>query len=230
MINHLLLIDDDVMVLKVNKLLVQRAQLAIKTTSKTNGQEGIEYLDELCKGNADSFPELIFLDIDMPFMNGWDFLDVFMDRFAEQFPKTKIAIITGSLDPNYLLKAYSYPPVLTFLQKPVQLDEICSLKKSRHLFQFFHNYPIAPETNPRGSACYPPANENNVATVQRPSAKQNSEAANWKHMPIWHFSTIGEVNCLVLQQNSIACKGLFCVDWYRSRNNVTWYYLMAYIL
>jgi CheY-like chemotaxis protein len=137
MINHLLLIDDDALVRKVNSLLVKKAHLSKRTTCLANGQEGIEYLEQMCLDNMSTFPELIFLDIHMPCMNGWEFLDRYSAHFAPKYPNTKIVMITGSLDPNDLIKAYSYPSVLTFLQKPIRIAEMEDLKKDKHLFMFF---------------------------------------------------------------------------------------------
>lgn len=151
MINHLLLIDDDPMVRKVNSFLVQKACLSKRTTSLANGLEGIEFLEKVCLEESDYFPEVILLDIHMPFMSGWDFLDEFTARYADSHPTTKIIMVSASVDPNDILKAYSYHSVISFLQKPLELKELEDLKWDKHLYTYFYNQPDQPSGTDRGN-------------------------------------------------------------------------------
>lgn len=144
MIKHLLLIDDNAIVCKVNTLLAQKAGLSERTTSLSNGLEGIEYLEEVCTVGQGAFPDLIFLDIQMPVMDGFEFLEIYSGRFAREFPNTKIVMITGSVEPTDIVRAYSYSFVIAYLQKPLQLEELENLKNNRHLYVLYQGQETTP--------------------------------------------------------------------------------------
>lgn len=135
MINHLVIIDDDPIARRVNSLLVQRAGLTSKATCLADGFEGIDYLEKIDQEEPEMFPELIFLDIQMPRLDGFGFLEVYSTRFAERYPLTKIVMVSASPDLNDFMKALVHPFVLTFLQKPVRLKELEELKENKHLCQ-----------------------------------------------------------------------------------------------
>lgn len=65
---------------------------------------------------------MIFLDINMPVMNGWEFLDAYLEKFQER--KDKIVILSSSIDFQDRQKSMEYEVVLGFLEKPLTMDKI----------------------------------------------------------------------------------------------------------
>lgn len=81
-------------------------------------------LNHLFSGERDLIqPKLIFLDINMPGMNGWDFMDVFQaDPIHSE--KTKIIVLTTSENPDDRLKAMAYTTIADFMTKPLTIEKL----------------------------------------------------------------------------------------------------------
>ena len=73
--------------------------------------------------HKEEFPEVIFLDINMPVMDGWNFLE----NFANQVPLhayTNIYMVTSSIDPADQEKVKKYPAVKVFITKPFSVESL----------------------------------------------------------------------------------------------------------
>lgn len=88
-----------------------------------------EALQELMIGlqhdaGGEQLPEIIFLDLNMPFMSGWDFLDA-ISPYAERFSRrTQIYILTSSVDADEMKRSKRYDFLTGFLHKPLEEDTI----------------------------------------------------------------------------------------------------------
>ena len=128
MIKKLLCVDDDKITITLIKLVVGKAAFAKEIITKTNGKEALDYYVELANNPIiDDYPELIFLDLNMPVMNGWDFLDEFSRSYYEKFKKTKIVILSSSADPEEKAKAGTYPMIIGYLAKPLTIKALKSI-------------------------------------------------------------------------------------------------------
>ena len=75
-------------------------------------------------------PQLIFLDLNMPIMNGWEFLDVFsQENYKSTFFDTKVIILSSTIDPSDYQKAKGYQMVSHFLSKPITVEMLENLSK-----------------------------------------------------------------------------------------------------
>jgi CheY-like chemotaxis protein len=81
-----------------------------------NGEEAINYLQRVI-AEADKLPNLILLDLNMPVMDGWQFLE----KYVHQYPEimAPVYILTSSIHPQDIARAKSYPLVKGFISKPL---------------------------------------------------------------------------------------------------------------
>lgn len=110
------IIDDDEILVMLMKMLVKRNAHYEVSEEFFNGQEAIDHLREVIKGEG-KLPKVIFLDLNMPLMDGWQFLEEFVKLpIKEEIP---VFIVTSSIDPADIDNAKKYPAVKDYIQKPV---------------------------------------------------------------------------------------------------------------
>ncbi len=121
-IQHVVLIDDN----KTTNFLNQYLMLKSKRFSKIDCFTEPQKVLYLLKHNPSFMPDLIFLDLDMPTMDGWEFLEKFKKLTPHKKSKTKIFILTSSI---YNEKKLSIFPInlKEYLIKPLNMDIIESL-------------------------------------------------------------------------------------------------------
>jgi CheY-like chemotaxis protein len=83
-----------------------------------NGQEALEGLI-LISESGQKIPPFIFLDLNMPIMNGWEFLEEFTKIPNNSLKKTTIYIISSSVDPRDLERVKNYKAVNNYILKPI---------------------------------------------------------------------------------------------------------------
>ena len=114
----ILLIDDDHSVNFLNEVIIKRSDCTESVKVCTGGHQALEYLRGT--GNKDYvLPDLIFLDINMPLMNGWEFLEEY--RKLENHLKTQVIIVmlTTSLNPDDESRSRRIPEINDFVNKPI---------------------------------------------------------------------------------------------------------------
>lgn len=108
---NILLIDDDSSSNFFHKrLLTKKSNFAENVMVAHDGKEGIEMLKNK-KENGGVTPDIIFLDINMPVMDGWEFLEEYEKLEPEFKAKTVVIMLTSSLNPDDRDKALSYGDV-----------------------------------------------------------------------------------------------------------------------
>ncbi|MBU6340379.1 MAG: response regulator [Bacteroidetes bacterium] len=140
MIPTLMCVDDDKMTLMLIRLILERAGFCKQLLTAENGSHALQYYDEQQKlpDSERLLPEVILLDLNMPVMNGWEFLSAFADQYPDWANSTKIFILSSSVDPFEKETAANHPLVLDFLAKPLSFDALERLKKIPAIASFFN--------------------------------------------------------------------------------------------
>lgn len=110
----IVLIDDDATTNYLNKLIVERSNLVDKLFVFNSASEALSFIRE---NEKDIVGSLILLDINMPIMNGWAFLETYGETYMNG--KSKVVLLTSSIDPNDKSKAETYPQVVDYKSKPL---------------------------------------------------------------------------------------------------------------
>jgi len=118
-----LLIDDDDIFNFVHKRIIENVNSEIEVIVHNSSFNALEYLAN-CK---DSIPDFIFLDINMPEMNGFEFLDSTSQLNQEIREKLKVFVVTSSLNDADVQKAHTYSMVVGFQDKPLNEEVIAKL-------------------------------------------------------------------------------------------------------
>lgn len=118
---QILLIDDDPVINFIHSRVVQSKFPDIAVVIFENGTTALEYIR-----NYPMNFYLIFLDLNMPVMNGWDFLDTVSTE--EMGLNLQVHILSSSLDPSDKIKAKQNKLVLSYIPKPLRSIDLKDLK------------------------------------------------------------------------------------------------------
>ena len=147
MIEKILLIDDDEVTLILCEFIIEINGFAKEIVKLNNGLEGLDFFEEYAinknQGSAEKPPALIFLDLNMPVLNGWDFLEDFSRNYPELTSETKVVILSSTVDPEDYKKAFQYSFVVDFINKPLNDESILKLKANKELQSLFTDLNIA---------------------------------------------------------------------------------------
>ncbi|OOQ58823.1 response regulator [Mucilaginibacter pedocola] len=122
-----LLVDDDEINNFISIKLIKKALANTDIMACLNGRFAIDQLADIQRKDPSKLPDYILLDINMPIMNGWEFLDEYKRINLDPLGKSKIFIISSSVFSNDINKARSYPLVKDFISKPLNVDKIKEL-------------------------------------------------------------------------------------------------------
>ena len=114
-LNCIMLVDDNPDDNFMHQYVINDMQVCERIEVALNGEEAIEYL----RDKADTPPELIFLDINMPRMNGWEFIDEYKHLDAEKKSKVVIMMLTTSVNPSDRERAERIQEITGFETKPL---------------------------------------------------------------------------------------------------------------
>jgi CheY-like chemotaxis protein len=119
------IIDDDEIIIYLTDKLLKKVDFANKVETFFDAESALKALN-FAKQQGENIPDVILFDLNMPVMNGWDFI--------EEFQKLKLDIpcfvFTSSIDPSDKQRSYQYTEIRDFITKPLtvqKLDKILRL-------------------------------------------------------------------------------------------------------
>lgn len=117
-----LLVEDDPITIMVCERIIKMTFFAEKVTSCENGKIAFDFL--MSFRDKDTLPKIIFLDINMPVMNGWDFLEE-LDKVKSDFKELpRIYLLSSTVDPEDYLKAKKFLLIKDFISKPLSKEAL----------------------------------------------------------------------------------------------------------
>ena len=125
-----MLIDDNEIDNLINQKMIEAASIAENIYTHTGAKSAIEFLRnmERLEVASEVLPDVIFLDIDMPLMDGFQFLDEFEKLSEVTKKKCRIVMLTSSINPQDFSRSKKYDNVKLYLNKPLSHDSILKLE------------------------------------------------------------------------------------------------------
>jgi len=119
------IIDDDKIYVNLVKKIIEIKNLSENLLIYKNGKEALDYFKDIMENTTDEdkLPDIIFLDLNMPVMDGWEFLNEFIKIKNSLNKKITLYVVSSSIDPRDLERAKSFNLVTDYLIKPIELKK-----------------------------------------------------------------------------------------------------------
>lgn len=119
------IIDDDKIYVNLVRKIIEIKKLSQNLLVYKNGKEALDYFKNIMENATDEekLPDIIFLDLNMPVMDGWEFLNEFIKIKNNLNKKITLYVVSSSIDPRDLERAKSFNMVTDYLIKPIELKK-----------------------------------------------------------------------------------------------------------
>lgn len=124
----ILLVDDDPITNMIHTKIIEKCfDTSFIVTAFTNPYEALHQLREWSASGNDDFPGILFLDINMPHLDGWEFLEEYQKLPAAVLEKCRVIMLSSSIDRHDIEKSKTYKVVRQFVSKPLTPDMLETL-------------------------------------------------------------------------------------------------------
>lgn len=117
-----LCINDSDINLFLQKRLLLLSGITNKVITVNDGKKALDFYARLKKEGGEDYPALVVLDIHMPNIDGWGFLDYFTERYLPDFKNTRVIINSFTVDQNEINRAKNYPLVVDFVTTQLTVE------------------------------------------------------------------------------------------------------------
>jgi CheY-like chemotaxis protein len=124
-----MLIDDDDDDNFFHQIVINKMNITEHIEVALNGEEALIFL----KKENQTQPDIIFLDINMPKMNGWEFMEAYKELRADQKAKVIVMMLTTSENPEDKRRAALYPEIISFNSKPLAEEMLAAILEKHFL-------------------------------------------------------------------------------------------------
>lgn len=126
------LVDDDAISNMLSEIIIEDEFPKAEIISFTDPKEGVHFF-ETAFSNLISNKTFLFLDINMPLMSGWDFLEALKNKEIEMKNNIFIYMLSSSVNPDDLKKAKQNPNIVDFVEKPLTEEFLKQLSEKHSL-------------------------------------------------------------------------------------------------
>jgi CheY-like chemotaxis protein len=123
---RIFLVDDDNIFVFLTKKIIESTALETVIDVFGNGQEVLDHLLSVM-GDEEKLADIIFLDLSMPVMDGWDFLEEYIQLEPKIGKKIKLYLVSSTISPHDIERAKSIGVVSDFFIKPLVKEKIIEL-------------------------------------------------------------------------------------------------------
>jgi CheY-like chemotaxis protein len=119
------IIDDDRIYVSLVKKIIERKNLCSKLLIFNDGKQSITYFEALLDDlRIEDIPEVIFLDLNMPIMDGWEFIERFK-KIKNKFNKNiELYVVSSSINPIDINRAKAFNEVNDYIKKPLNIKAL----------------------------------------------------------------------------------------------------------
>lgn len=125
--NYVMLLDDNELDNFINQKTIEATHFSNKVYVNTSSKSALEFLTNLEISSSETvtiFPQVFFIDINMPMIDGFQFIENFKNKFPDKFTSLKIVILTSSVSPSDKEKALKISKNIVFLNKPLTKEAL----------------------------------------------------------------------------------------------------------
>lgn len=130
-LKNILLIEDNEFINIYNKKIIEKMEITDHVEVIDDGRDALDYLLKQGKytgtNGSHPNPDLIFLDVNMPRMNGWEFIEEYLRSDQKNAHPSKIVILSTAPNPDDIKKYGDVPEILCFEKKPLTKEKIHSI-------------------------------------------------------------------------------------------------------
>jgi len=125
LISKVCVIDDDKLYVSLITMLIKKNHFAEEILVFQNGQEALKYFEENIDNQNEQLPEVILLDLNMPIMNGWEFLEAIQPYVKGLLKRNvKLNVVSSTINPDEVDRAEKHGIVHHFINKPISKEAI----------------------------------------------------------------------------------------------------------
>lgn len=131
MLEMVMTVDDDSMGQMLSEIILSDQHFCESIIKLYDGKMALDYFEEQSKlpPHEQKIPKLVLLDLNMPILDGWDFLNRYASDYKVFHDQIKIIVLTSSLEPNSQTKAVEHPLIFKYIAKPLEPKHIMALKE-----------------------------------------------------------------------------------------------------
>ncbi|MDO6470654.1 response regulator [Maribacter sp. 1_MG-2023] len=125
---NILLVDDDELYLYLMQKTIHQISKELVVSTFTDGEQAVEYITK-CTEEKVELPEVIFLDINMPFLDGWGFLNEFKKLKPKIINNINIYMVSSSMRDSDVKRASNFEELTGYVVKPVNKVQLAEIFK-----------------------------------------------------------------------------------------------------